>query len=285
MRSISKKTAILLLSAILVITLLPQTAAAYATGDDYPYKNSSISTIDQWRFKARWCTSFVAWCIVSRNGIADFDNFYGDVKWGNASNWGAAAKRLGIPVDDNPAVGSIAWKGTHVAWVAEVNGDEVTIEEYNCINKTEVNPKGKSHVFNRRVEHKSSFNYIHIGDIDAVQKSEIKAFLDGKELDFDAPPLNENGRLLFPVRAILEELGAAVWYDGDVGAVTATKGDKIVVITAGDCSPTINGRAVLVDQPGIIAEGVMFAPLRFIVEAFGGAVVWDDGSQTAYITR
>lgn len=289
MNDFAKKTLAFLLSAILFLSWQPFSAQAYSTGDDYPYKNGSIGKTDQWRFSARWCTSFVAWCLVSRNGISDFSNFYGDVKWGNASHWEAAAKGLGITVDDNPAVGSIARKGTHVAWVAEVNGDEVTIEEYNCITKTEVNPKGKSHVFNRRIMPKSEFTYIHIRDIcaggDIGEESRIKAFVDGNELVFDVPPLNVNGRILFPVRTVLSELGVAVVYDSDTAAVTAVKDDVIVVLTAGDPYPVVNGSAMAIDQPGIIVDGVMLAPLRFIVEAFGGTVDWDEEGQTAYVAR
>ena len=62
-------------------------------------------------------------------------------QWGNANNWGVAAKSLGIPVNGTPAIGSIAWNaadtgGTgslgHVAWVANVepNGT-VDVEEYD----------------------------------------------------------------------------------------------------------------------------------------------------------
>ncbi len=139
----------------------------YATGDDYPakYKNAPIDSItDEWNFYNRECTSFVAWCLNSRNGVY-FTNQYGGVtRWGNAKQWGGVATSLGIAVNGNPAVGSVAWssEGTwgHVAWVKAVNGNNVTIEEYNF--NWDWNHPG---CFYSRTVDKSKFQYIHIKDI------------------------------------------------------------------------------------------------------------------------
>lgn len=122
-------------------------ASAYNTGDDYPqyYKNYEIDVIvDEWNFYNRECTSFVAWCINSRNGIA-FNNTYLQPSsggswdlchWSHAKNWINAAQRAGITVNQTPAVGAVAcWTYEphgHVAWVKSVNANgTVNIDEYN----------------------------------------------------------------------------------------------------------------------------------------------------------
>ena len=123
----------ILLALCMVLALLPVMSApaqAAVIGDDYPYRGQSSGT-DPWNFIKGNCTSFVAWRLNHANGVA-FHNYYGGVHWGNASNWGYAAEQIGITVDSNPTVGSVAWiSGGHVAWVAEVNGNNVTVEEYN----------------------------------------------------------------------------------------------------------------------------------------------------------
>jgi surface antigen len=109
-----------------------------ARGNDYPYANDPAvfdpngCSADAWNFCKRNCTSFVAWRLNHVNGIA-FNNAYRGVHWGNASNWGSAARSVGIPVDMSPRVGDVAWwSSNHVAWVAAVNSDgTVLIEEYN----------------------------------------------------------------------------------------------------------------------------------------------------------
>lgn len=98
-------------------------------GDDYPayLKNAAPdSLIDPWRLWNRECVSFVAHRLSSVNG------FTIPGAYGNADQWGTRARREGYVVDNKPAVGSVAWwRSCHVAWVSEVSGDYVTIEEYN----------------------------------------------------------------------------------------------------------------------------------------------------------
>ena len=80
-------------------------------------------------------------------------------------------------------------------------------------------------------------------------------------------------------------MGAVVEWDGNTQTVTATKGYLDVKLTIGDTSPTINGRVVNIDQSGIIVGGRVLAPLRFVVETFGGTVEWDGANNTAKISR
>ncbi|EGS23731.1 uncharacterized protein CTHT_0004320 [Thermochaetoides thermophila DSM 1495] len=125
--------------------------------DDYPYK-SSCGGVDPWNYYKCQCTSFVAWRINKRLGIK-FTNRYKGGTWGNANQWDDAAKKVGVKVDNNPKPGCIAQTDNggggygHVAWVAAVNGDKVTIEEYNYAK-----PKG----YGKRTVPKSTFKYIHI---------------------------------------------------------------------------------------------------------------------------
>jgi len=108
--------------------------------------------------------------------------------------------------------------------------------------------------------------------------------IDGRVQAFDVPAQIMNGRTMVPLRAIFEALGATVdWNDGTRTA-TATKGDTVVVLTIGSVSPTVNGSVVTLDQPGVIVNASTLAPLRFVGEAFGGTVDWNEVTRTASIT-
>ena len=127
-----------------------------ARGDDYPYyyKNGS-QEIDKWRMYSRQCTSFAAFRLSSVNG------FELPAAYGNANQWGYRAKREGYRVDQNPAIGSIAWDASgqygHVAWVSNVLGDMIEIEEYNY---------GIREKYNRRIVKASSMTgFIHFKDV------------------------------------------------------------------------------------------------------------------------
>lgn len=114
---------------------------------------------------------------------------------------------------------------------------------------------------------------------------QARVHLDGMPMTFDVPPQIINGRTMVPLRAIFEEMGADVLWDSDTQTVTATKDDTVVIMKIGDTSPTVNGRIEAVDQSGVIINGRTLAPLRFVAEAFGGAVQWDAENRTANIVK
>ncbi|HFH1957554.1 TPA: choline binding-anchored murein hydrolase CbpD [Streptococcus pneumoniae] len=129
-----------------------------ARGDDYPayYKNGS-QEIDQWRMYSRQCTSFVAFRLSNVNG------FEIPAAYGNANEWGHRARREGYRVDNTPTICSITWStaGTygHVAWVSNVMGDQIEIEEYNY---------GYTESYNKRVIKANTMTgFIHFKDLDS----------------------------------------------------------------------------------------------------------------------
>jgi len=113
---------------------------------------------------------------------------------------------------------------------------------------------------------------------------QISVLLDGKELTFDVPPQIIGGRTMVPLRAIFEALGAGVDWNASTQTVTASDGDTEVILTIGSTSPTVNGRVVTIDQPGIIVSGRTLVPLRFVAESFGVTVDWNAASRTVTIT-
>lgn len=133
-------------------------ASAAVIGDDYPakWKNPALdSVVDSWGMYNRECTSFVA---NRLSVINKFNINRGGMNW-NANMWGTNARNQGYRVDMNPAVGSVAWWNGkfHVAWVAEVSGDQVKVEEYNY------DYTGHYHV--RWVPKNSVDGYIHFKDL------------------------------------------------------------------------------------------------------------------------
>lgn len=158
-----KKLVSVCMLLIMSIALFP-TASAYTTGDDYPseYKNKANgSIVDRWNFYNRQCTSFVAWCLNSRNGVPFTNQYLGASRWGNAKEWGHVARSKGVPVNNTPAIGAVAWWTTgnygHVAWVKSISGSNVVIEEYN--------QKGDGTFGTRTISLGSPAGYIHIKDI------------------------------------------------------------------------------------------------------------------------
>lgn len=108
------------------------TRSGRVIGDDYPaaWRNNP-NTVDSWGYYTGNCTSFVA------NRLHNVNHFEVPRAMGNGAQWGAVARSLVYRVDNTPAVGSVAYYTDgvygHVAWVAEIVGGNIVVEEYNWI--------------------------------------------------------------------------------------------------------------------------------------------------------
>ena len=141
-------------------------AQAAVLGDNYPSHWKSGWGADSWGMYKRQCTSFVAFRLSSANGFTLPSGY------GNAITWGSVAKAQGYRVDMTPAVGAVAWFGNgvngaggygHVAWVADVTGDTVTIEEYNYDAG-----QGPEKYWKRSFHKSKVSGYIHFKDLSTV---------------------------------------------------------------------------------------------------------------------
>ncbi|MGV3011614.1 SH3 domain-containing protein [Streptococcus thoraltensis] len=162
----SKFTTASALALILTGTALStgqSVAQAAVLGDNYPIQWRTGWGADSWGMYKRQCTSFVAFRLSSANGFTLPGGY------GNAISWGGVARSQGYRVDMNPAVGSVAWFGNgvngaggygHVAWVADVKGDTVTIEEYNYDYG-----QGPEKYWKRSFHKSNVSGYIHFKDL------------------------------------------------------------------------------------------------------------------------
>ncbi len=104
--------------------------------------------------------------------------------------------------------------------------------------------------------------------VDGTEQNNAVVFCNGSEVIFDQQPIEENDRLLVPVRAIFESLGAEVTYDDGDGVITANNGERTVVMQI-DNHEMGNGTEVftLDVAPKLVGDRTM-VPLRAVSEAF-----------------
>jgi N-acetylmuramoyl-L-alanine amidase len=106
---------------------------------------------------------------------------------------------------------------------------------------------------------------------------------DGVDLITDTPPVIEEGRTLAPVRAIFEAMGGTVTWDGASGEVTLVGPDAEIKLTVGSTDAYINGTVTALDVPARIINGRTMIPVRFVSEALGCEVSWDEKSRIVSI--
>jgi len=111
------------------------------------------------------------------------------------------------------------------------------------------------------------------------------AYVNGEMKTLDAPPFIDpkTNRTLVPVRFISEAFGADVQWDGSLKVVTITLNGKVIRLQVGNTQAIVGGTFVSLDQPPVIVNKRTFVPIRFIAEAFGADVQWDETTKTVTI--
>ncbi|MGE5454395.1 MAG: copper amine oxidase N-terminal domain-containing protein, partial [Methylocystaceae bacterium] len=96
------------------------------------------------------------------------------------------------------------------------------------------------------------------------------------------------GRTYMPIRFLGYAMGLTdddiVW-DEATQKVTMTKGEKVVELTVGSTTITVNGEAKTMDVAPEITGGRTMLPARYVAEGLGYVVGWDAGTQTVLISK
>ena len=114
-------------------------------------------------------------------------------------------------------------------------------------------------------------------------------FANGVEKEIDegrgTVPIVDNSRTLVPIRAIIEECGGTVGWNGDTQTVTLNyKNDEIKLIINSNTS-YLNGEANTLDVAPQVINGRTMLPIRFVAEGFKFEVFWDGNNSVITITN
>lgn len=119
------------------------------------------------------------------------------------------------------------------------------------------------------------FTMLPAGTIYAAEDSPVLVRLDGTKQNYDVDAQIIGGRTMVPMRAIFTSLGAEVVWDEENQRITGTKAGKVVELTVGSNTATVNGKEVTLEVPPTIRSDRTLVPLRFISEALDCYVEWD----------
>ncbi|GAB6159020.1 hypothetical protein JCM39194_22200 [Desulfotomaculum varum] len=89
--------------------------------------------------------------------------------------------------------------------------------------------------------------------------------------------VSQQGRLLMPLRATSELLGAKVTYLADANTAYIEKQGTVLKIRFGDAMAWLNGKIVSTGVPPLVQQGKAYLPLRFIAESLNYQVTYADG--------
>ncbi|RUS46293.1 N-acetylmuramoyl-L-alanine amidase family protein [Cohnella sp. AR92] len=110
-----------------------------------------------------------------------------------------------------------------------------------------------------------------------------KLVLDGKILNPVEPPALIGNFTMVPVRIVGENLGYKVDYDSSKKQVTVKSGSSTVQMVLDKKTATVDGKEVSLQAPPTAKSGSTLIPLRFVGEAFGLQVYWENTNKSVFL--
>ena len=111
----------------------------------------------------------------------------------------------------------------------------------------------------------------------------VKLVVNGTPVSSDVAPIIINERTMIPARAVFEQLGGTVSWNEASQQVTVQLGGHTVVLTIQSLNATVDGVLKTMDAVPRLYQGRTLIPIRFVAEALGATVGWDNATRTATI--
>lgn len=125
----------------------------------------------------------------------------------------------------------------------------------------------------------------------SATQQNVSVKVDSKRVSFpDAQPYFESSRVMMPVRFVSESLGAKVSYGKDSSGnkvnrvVTIKLGDKVIYMTVNSSKVLVGEQIITLDVPARLQEERVYVPLRFVSEALGAQVKWNQAQKLVSIS-
>lgn len=123
-----------------------------------------------------------------------------------------------------------------------------------------------------------------IGALTIVSPSaaaQVSIIVNGTPITFDQPPIERAGRVYVPLRGVFQRLGASVVYSN--GEINAQGNNRAVSLHIGSTQATVNGQSVNMDVAPFLVGARTLVPLRFVAQALGASVQYNQSNDTVYI--
>lgn len=123
-----------------------------------------------------------------------------------------------------------------------------------------------------------------------VTKKSIDLIMDENSdypFETEHPFINEDEVTMVPVRFISEQLGADVTWNDELKQITIDDAytGSVIIMTLDSQHATVNGSDAELESAAVLKDGSTFVPVRFIAEALGAKVGWNNDTRVVSITR
>ncbi|MFE5322679.1 copper amine oxidase N-terminal domain-containing protein [Paenibacillus sp. NPDC056579] len=111
----------------------------------------------------------------------------------------------------------------------------------------------------------------------------VQVYLQQERLQWEQPPYIEQGNTMVPMRALFEKLGFTVTWEQETQTAKAKKGDLALSLSINKATADVNQTLFYLEVAPQIKNGSTFIPLRFVSEAAGANVSWEEATRTVRI--
>ena len=118
--------------------------------------------------------------------------------------------------------------------------------------------------------------------VPALAAGPVTVQLNGNTLNLNPAPTERAGRVFVPLRGVFENLGASVVYQG--GVINATGRGHNISLRIGSQTATVDGNQQTIDVAPFIIGASTYVPLRFVSQALGATVNWDNNNRVVAIS-
>jgi hypothetical protein len=112
--------------------------------------------------------------------------------------------------------------------------------------------------------------------------AQVQIQINGSPVNVSPAPIMQSGRVFVPLRGVFESLGASVVYSN--GQINATGNGREISLHIGSTQATVDGSSATIDVAPFIVGASTYVPLRFVSQALGASVDWDNTNHIVAIT-
>ena len=116
----------------------------------------------------------------------------------------------------------------------------------------------------------------------SIADAQVQIQINGQPVNVSPEPIMQDGRVFVPLRGVFESLGASVVYSN--GQIDATGNGREISLHIGSTQATVDGSPQTIDVAPFIVGASTYVPLRFVSQALGASVDWDNTNHIVAIT-
>jgi hypothetical protein len=178
----------------------------------------------------------------------------------------------------NDGIRSVKLNVTSEAWAYN---EPVKADLLDTTDALVVGPDMTAYDFLNNLDENSELYKLLKNDLKITQRN-VYLFVEAEEpTEGFNRPFVRDGVTYVPARFVAEELHAKVEWDGDRRIVTirSADGETTIQFEVEGRTALVNGTSVELEGRAALINGSAYVPVRFLVEAFGGTITWEQDLQ------